>query len=219
MNNSEFPYQLYLVISEEACAGRDLVQVAEQAVKGGVDIVQLREKKDSFSTFLAKAGKLQEMLSRYNVPLIINDNLQVANVIGAYGIHVGNNDISPMEIRKNWSQCKILGYSIEYMDQLYNEHTYTADYLGISPVFRTPTKTDTVTEWGLHGIRQIREATTKPLVAIGNINADNAFDIINAGADCIAVVSAICKAINPEKAANKIKNQIEKSVKMAQNRY
>lgn len=105
---------------------------------------------------------------------------------------------------------KIIGYSIEHLSQLDNEQTVVSDYLGISPVFKTKTKTDTITEWGLDGIAKIRQLTEKPLVAIGSIHSGNAGAIINAGADCLAVVSAICGADNPQKAAYELKNEILK---------
>jgi thiamine-phosphate pyrophosphorylase len=207
-----FPYKLYLVISEDACKGRSLYDVAEMAVRGGVDIVQLREKFDNTEAFLQKAISLQEVLSKYNVPLIINDNLEVARRSHAYGIHVGNSDLPPTVIRGTWPECQCLGYSIEYLKQLVNKETHTSDYLGISPIFDTLTKQDTVTQWGLAGLRQIRGITDKPLVAIGNMNAQNAYDVIKAGADCLAVVSAICAAADPEKAASEIRNNIERAL-------
>ena len=200
------------MVSEEACRGRDIVNVTEQAIKGGVDLVQLREKQLNDETFIKTTLRLKEMLYRYNVPLIVNDNLQVAISGNAYGIHVGNNDVLPSKIKNLWPQCGMLGYSIEYLEQLDNSEIEYADYLGISPVFSTPTKTDTVTEWGLEGIRNIRSLTDKPLVAIGRMNESNAYDVIKAGADCLAVVSAICGADNPAKAAEAIRNQIEKAI-------
>lgn len=207
-----FTSRLYLVVSEEACLGRDIVNVTEQAVKGGVDLVQLREKQLNDNEFITTALRLKEMLDRYNIPLIVNDNLHVAISGNAYGIHVGNNDILPSKIKSLWPQCGMLGYSIEYLEQLNNGEIEYADYLGISPVFSTPTKTDTVTEWGLEGIRNIRNLTDKSLVAIGRMNESNAYDVIKAGADCLAVVSAICGADNPAKAAEAIRNQIEKAI-------
>ncbi|MDH7460955.1 thiamine phosphate synthase [Chitinophagaceae bacterium 26-R-25] len=207
-----FPYRLYLVISEEACNGRPLNDVAEMAIRGGVDIVQLREKFDDTEAFLQKALSLQNVLSKYNVPLLINDNLQVAMRSQAYGMHVGNSDLPPTVIREAWPQCQCLGYSIEYLEQLVSKETLTSDYLGISPIFDTLTKQDTVTQWGLAGLRQIRGITEKPLVAIGNMNAQNAYDVIKAGADCLAVVSAICGAADPEKAAHEIRSNIERAI-------
>ncbi|MDI3320388.1 thiamine phosphate synthase [Pinibacter soli] len=210
--NNVFPYRLYLVISEDACNGQPLNKVAEMAILGGVDIIQLREKFDTSEVFLKKAMSLQEVLYKYNVPLIINDNLDVARRSKAYGIHVGNSDLPPTVIREGWPECQCLGYSIEYLKQLISKETLVSDYLGISPIFDTLTKRDTVTQWGLAGLRQIRGITDKPLVAIGNMNAQNAYDVMKAGADCLAVVSAICGAADPEKAAGEIRGNIERAL-------
>ncbi|AQX06598.1 thiamine-phosphate diphosphorylase [Elizabethkingia meningoseptica] len=208
---SIFPYQLYLVISEEACSGKNFLDVAKAAILGGVDIIQLREKNCSTPDFLKKAHLLKEITDMYNVPLIINDNSEVALQVNTAGVHVGNNDQSPTSLRQHsFYRDKLIGYSIEYLNQLENEHTKNSDYLGISPVFTTATKTDTVTEWGLAGIEKIRALTNKPLVAIGNISVHNATEVIQAGADCLAVVSAICSAENPQEAAYQLKNKILK---------
>jgi thiamine-phosphate pyrophosphorylase len=205
-----FNYSLYLVTNEEACMGKPLLQVVEQAVKGGVDLVQIREKHLSTAAFETKAMQLKELLERYNVPLIVNDNLGVARGCAAAGIHVGNSDVVPKVVLREWQQCNILGYSLEQEAQVQNEHAELSDYLALSPVFSTATKKDTITEWGLTGIRKIRERTKKPLVAIGNINQQNARQVLVAGADCLAVVSAICSAENPAKAAEGLRNVIEK---------
>ena len=211
MSLSSFPYQLYLVISEADCAGKNFLEVAEQAILGGVDIIQLREKNSSTSSFLQKARQLIEITEKYNIPLIINDNIEVAEKVNAAGIHVGNSDASPVDLKQQTLiQNKMIGYSIEYLSQLENEQTSVSDYLGISPVFKTSTKTDTITEWGLGGVAKIRSLTDKPLVAIGSIHLGNAREVIQAGADCIAVVSAICSAPHPQKAAYELKNEILK---------
>ncbi len=208
----DFNYRLYLVTDDSACNGRKLETVVEEAVKGGVDLVQIREKTLPEQAFLDKTIRLKEMLDRYGIPLIVNDNLSVAIGSKAAGIHVGNNDISPAKINQDWPSCRILGYSLEYESQLKTANAELADYLALSPVFSTPTKTDTVTEWGLAGITRIRALTPQPLVAIGNININNAASIIQAGADCLAVVSAICSAPDPAKAAEKLRNEIEKAL-------
>ena len=213
MQNS-FPYRLYLVISEDSCPGKNFIDVAKQAIEGGVDIIQMREKNIDSAQFLEKALRLQDMLSKHQIPLIINDNLDVAMQCSAFGIHVGNSDISPVQIRSIWKDCHSLGYSIEYLEQLESDNSKVSDCLGISPVFQTATKKNTITEWGIKGIEKLRKLTDKPLIAIGNMNEENAFDVIKAGADCIAVVSAICHADNPAKAAAKIRNQIEKALSL-----
>jgi thiamine-phosphate pyrophosphorylase len=213
MHQQAFPYRLYLVTDEKACLGRDLVKITEAAVKGGVDLVQLREKDLNQKDFVEKALRLKEMLDRHNVPLIINDNLPVAKACFAAGIHVGNSDMSPVDIRREWPARHMIGYSIEEESQVTSDAARHADYLGISPVFSTPTKTDTVTEWGLDGVRKIRSHCAKPLVAIGGIKSDNAFAVMTAGADCLAVVSAICSASDPARAAERIRIEIEKALK------
>lgn len=207
----QFPYLLYLVISEKDCKERDLCEVAEQAILGGVDIIQLREKNSPIESFVKKAIQLKEITDKYEIPLIINDNIDVAKQVNAEGIHVGNSDIPPVLIREQWKEeKKLIGYSIESLDQLKNKQTNISDYLGISPIFKTPTKTDTIIEWGLNGISQIRALTAKPLVAIGNIHLNNAKAVLNAGADSIAVVSEICSAKDPKKAAYQLKNELLK---------
>ncbi|MCS4305018.1 thiamine phosphate synthase [Chryseobacterium sp. BIGb0232] len=211
MSINIFPYSLYLVISETDCMGKNFLKVAEQSILGGVDMIQLREKNDSTEVFLQKALQLIEITDKYGVPLIINDNITVTEKVNSAGIHVGNSDATPQDLRQRpLINNKIIGYSIEHLAQLDNEQTAAADYLGISPVFKTKTKTDTVIEWGLEGITQIRQITKKPLVAIGNIHLENARAVISAGADCLAVVSAICSAADPQKAAYELKNEIVK---------
>ncbi len=209
----KFPYRLYLVTDEKACGERDLIQVTEDAVKGGVDLVQLREKNLGQKAFLEKALRLKDVLDRYNIPLIINDNLEIAMECVAAGIHVGNSDVSPGEIRMKWPDNPIVGYSIEDESQVTGMSAQYSDYLGVSPVFSTPTKTDTVVEWGLAGIRKIRTISSKPLVAIGGIKKENARMVVAAGADCLAVVSAICSAANPAVAAEMFRNEIEKEIR------
>lgn len=210
MVKEKFLYRLCLVTDEKSCLGRDLIKVTEEAVKGGVDIVQLREKNLSQKMFLEKALRFREMLMCYNIPLIINDNLWVAQACEATGIHVGNADLSPDKIREKWPGNHLIGYSVEEISQVSSTSAQHSDYLGISPVFSTPTKTDTVVEWGLAGIHKIRAISSKPLVAIGGIKRENARMVISAGADCLAVVSAICSAHSPAVAAEMLRNEIEK---------
>ena len=207
---SPFPYKLYLVLSEADCKGKDFLKVAEESILGGVDVIQLREKNDDLETLIRKALQLKEITNHYQIPLIINDNLEVAKKVNATGIHVGTTDLPPVAIRAQWEITKCVGYSIEHLEQLDSEQTAASDYLGISPVFKTPTKTDTITEWGLEGIRTIRRLTNKPLVAIGNLDVHNVKSVIDAGADCIAVVSAICAATHPQKAAYQLKKELLK---------
>jgi thiamine-phosphate pyrophosphorylase len=205
--HNAFPYPLYLVLSEEACLHHPYLQVAEQAIKGGVDVIQLREKNCTTEQFKTKANQLKEITTKYDIPLIINDNLDVAVHIDAEGIHVGNSDVPPSKISEIWPN-KMIGYSIEYLRQFDLQEVDFAHHLGISPVFSTSTKKDTVVEWGISGVQQIRTLTEKPLIGIGNMNLSTITDVLNAGANSIAVVSAICHSKDPYKEALLLKSKI-----------
>ncbi|GAA4455408.1 thiamine phosphate synthase [Rurimicrobium arvi] len=210
-NTESFPYRLYLVISEDDCAGRDILRVTEQAILGGADIVQLREKSADEGYLLDLSIRMKALCGLYGIPLIINDHAGLAAHMQAAGVHVGNEDASPVFLRSQEAfRNRIIGYSVEATEQVYSDKALAADYLGISPVFRSATKTNTLTEWGLEGIAQIRSLTDKPLVAIGNMQLHNVRQVLQAGADCIAVVSAICGAADPQRAAADLKNEISK---------
>lgn len=207
--DQRFPFRLYLVISEADCWGRSLNWVAEEAILGGVELIQLREKQADRQTFLERARSLKAITDRHGVPLIINDRLDIAQEVSAFGIHVGQQDLPPEEVRRQWPDCRLLGYSVERPSDLEKTGAMLADCLGVSPVFPTSTKPDTVTAWGVDGLRDLRRRTDKPLIAIGGMNMENARTIVEAGADCIAVVSAICRADHPRAAAADLKHTID----------
>ncbi|WP_291789349.1 thiamine phosphate synthase [Cecembia sp.] len=209
MNQIVFPYRLYLVTDEDLCLGRDFFWVVEEAIKGGVDIVQLREKSLPLEDFIKKAEKLKFICDQYRVPLIINDSVEVAKKVDAQGLHIGQEDTGIIEARSLLGANKPLGLSLESMEDLYKPHSEEAWYYGVSPIYATPTKMDTKTEWGLEGLAQLRKATEKPLVAIGRIKIENSSSIISYGADCLAVVSGICSAPSPAHAAETFRKKIE----------
>jgi len=210
MTSDIFPYKLYLVTDEAACLGRDFFWVVEEALKGGVDLVQLREKYLPEKEFIYKAQKLKELCEKYNVPLIINDHASVAKAVQADGLHIGQNDAKMEVVKEMLGHGFPVGLSLEREVELTNSASDVAWYFGVSPIFSTPTKADTYTEWGLEGLQKLRRLTPKPLVAIGNIKITNAREVIAAGADCLAVVSGICSAPSPRKAAEEFKREIEK---------
>jgi thiamine-phosphate pyrophosphorylase len=198
-------YELYLVTDEKASRGRNIIDIVKQAVKGGVTIVQLREKELNTRQFAEKAYELKKILRPANIPLIINDRVDVALAVEADGVHIGQKDMPFGLVKKVIPGNMIIGLSVETIEQLKEAKELAVDYLGISPVFPTPVKTDfNEKPWGLEGLAKARKLTKHTLVAIGGINASNARDIINAGADGIAVVSGICAADNPEKAAREL---------------
>jgi thiamine-phosphate pyrophosphorylase len=198
-------YEVYLVTDKKAGRGRDIIEIVKQAVKGGVTIVQLREKELNTRQYVERATALKKILKPYNVPLIINDRVDIALAVDADGVHIGQNDMPLVLVRKIVPGNMIIGLSVETIQQVREAEELDVDYLGVSPVFSTPTKTDfDVKPWGLEGLRKAREVSKHILVGIGGINAENAEDVIKAGADGIAVVSGICSADNPEAASRKL---------------
>lgn len=198
---------LYLVTDQKLAGHRNLLEVVQKAIKGGVTVVQLREKDLSAREFYELGIRTKELLPP-DVPLLIDDRLDLALAIGTDGLHLGQRDL-PVEIaRKLLGPPAIIGLSVENLSQLQAAKQLPVDYLAISPVFSTPTKTDTGPAWGLDGLRTARELTCLPLVAIGGIDENNAASVIQAGADGVAVVSAICAAPDPEEAARRLKNII-----------
>jgi thiamine-phosphate pyrophosphorylase len=198
---SRVDYGLYLVSDRPLARGRPLQEVIASAVAGGCTVVQVREKEVSTREFLALAGAVRSVLASGFVPLIINDRIDVALACGADGVHLGQDDMPCAEARRFLDDRMIVGVSVSTVDEARRAEAEGADYLGVGPIFATPTKTDTPTPTGLAGLAAIRRATTLPLVGIGGVKATNARDVIAAGADGVAVVSAIMSAEDPERAA------------------
>ena len=195
---------IYLVTDTGACLGKSLESVVSDAVRAGVSVVQLREKKADTREFLEKTLALKAILKPAGVPLIINDRLDIALAAGADGVHLGQSDMPYAYARKLMGAKAIIGLSVETWEDVEEAQELDVAYLGVSPVFPTPTKTDTKEPWGLEGLQKIKEFSSHPLVAIGGINESNALEVIRAGADCLAVVSAICSADEPFEGARQL---------------
>ena len=202
-------YSLYLVTDRALSLGRSTVEVVRAAIRGGVSCVQLREKGCSTREFMDEARLLKALLAGTGVPLFINDRLDVALAVGADGVHLGQNDLAIADARRLVGNRMIIGISAESVADAIRAEAEGADYIGASPVFTTPTKTDTAPPLGLDGLRAIRRAVQLPLVAIGGINADNAAAVLRAGADGLAVVSAIVSAPCPRTAAAGLRQRIQ----------
>lgn len=200
--------RLYLVTDQALTRGRSLEDVVAAAVAGGVGCVQLREKALATGEFLAHALALKRLLAPVGVPLVINDRIDVALACGADGVHLGQSDLPPEEARRLLPPHVFIGWSVETPQDVRRAASLPVDYLGVSPVFDTPTKTDTRPAWGLAGLRQVRAMTALPLVAIGGIHCGNAAEVLRAGADGLAVVSALCAADDPRAAALAMQEQM-----------
>jgi thiamine-phosphate pyrophosphorylase len=213
MKQNNIDYSLYLVTDRGLAKGRSTLDIVIAAVRGGVTCVQLREKECSTLAFIEQALTIKEYLQSRGVPLIINDRVDVALAIEADGVHLGQTDM-PLDIAKTiLGDVMIIGISAESLEDAVAAEKGGADYLGISPIYDTPTKTDTAPPLGLEGLREIREKVNLPLVGIGGLNRDNAAAVIQHGGDGVAVVSAIVAADDPVQAAGDLKQIIDEAKK------
>jgi thiamine-phosphate pyrophosphorylase len=200
---------LYLVTDRDLSLGRSLDWVVEKAAKGGVTIVQLREKNMETRDFIEEAQRIQKILKPYNIPLLINDRVDVALAIDADGVHLGQKDMPYQMARNILGDKAIIGLSVESIEQAKKANQFDVDYIAISPVFTTPTKEELTQELGIKGVKEITSLSRHPAVGIGSIKAYNAQEIIEAGADGIAVVSGICSADDPEEAASELRKKVQ----------
>lgn len=193
--------KLYLVTDRDLSLGRPLEEIVSEAVAGGVTMVQLREKDAATGEFVELGRRLMSLLKPLGVPLIINDRVDVALAVDADGVHIGQSDMSYSDARRLLDPEKIIGLSVENFEDLESANKLDVDYIGISPVYGTPTKTDTAEPFGLEGLRKAVEMSVHPTVAIGGMNVATVGEVIAAGTDGVAVVSAICSAESPRDAA------------------
>lgn len=204
--------KLYLVTDRDLSLGRSLEEVVSEAVKGGITIVQLREKEASTGEFVALARRLMSILKPLGIPLIINDRVDVALAVDADGVHIGQSDMAYADARRLLGPDKIIGLSVESLEDLEAANALDVDYVGISPVYGTPTKTDTAEPFGLEGLRKAVEMSVHPTVAIGGMNARTIGEVMEAGADGVAVVSAICSAEDIRKATYELRAIVETKI-------
>ncbi|MBN2062544.1 MAG: thiamine phosphate synthase [Deltaproteobacteria bacterium] len=201
-------YSLYLVTDRGLSRGRPTIEIVKSAVRGGVTVVQLREKHITTKEYIREALEIKGFLNEKNIPLIINDRIDIAMAVEADGVHIGQNDM-PLETAKNILKGSMLiGVSVESVEDAIEADIAGADYISVSPVFPTPTKTDTAPALGLEGIARISALIKKPVIGIGGINKMNCAEVIRSGANGISVVSAVCSAEDPELAARELKEII-----------
>ncbi len=202
-------YILYLVTDAGLSHGRSHLGIVEAAIRGGVTIVQYREKNASTRRMIEEADVLCRLCRASGISFIVNDRLDVALAVEADGIHVGQDDMPASRARRLLGRNKILGVSAGSVEEARKAVDDGADYIGASPVFSTPTKPDAPPPLGIEGLRRITQAVQIPVVAIGGINAGNAAAMREAGAAGIAVVSAIVAAEDVEEAARALRAAVE----------
>lgn len=191
---------LYAVTDSAWLSGRTLPEVVREALEGGVTFLQIREKELPYDEFLVLAEKVKKVTDEYQVPYVVNDEVEIAKAVDADGVHIGQSDRTLADARALLGTDKIIGVSVQTVEQAVEAEKNGADYLGVGSVFTTSTKLD-ADAVSLETLREICDAVSIPVVAIGGIHAGNVPDLKESHVDGIAVVSAIFAAKDIKKAA------------------
>ncbi len=201
---------LYLVTDREKYSTLDEFKKAiTLAVKGGVTAVQLREKDPDFSRYCEVAAFIKPVLDENNIPLIINDNPEVAKAVGTPWIHLGQKDCTVSDARRIIGDGAIIGLSVETEEQAYNALNQSLNYIAISPILASKSRPDLTNPWGLEKAKRFCSQTSVPIVAIGGINKNNVHQVLDCGVSGICVISAILHQPCPQKAARELKAIID----------
>ncbi len=208
---SNLDFRLYLITDPALAGERSLLDVVDKASANGVGLVQLRDKGAEARDLLAIAEALKALLLPKGVPLVVNDRVDVAAAAGV-GCHIGQSDLPPAAAREILGRDAIIGLSLDRVEQTEDADPACLDYVAHGPFAATGTKTDAGKPVGTEGIERVRALTSLPLVAIGGIDATNAADAIRAGADGVAVVSAIMAARDPGAAARVLNNVVTRTL-------
>ena len=202
--------KLYFICGTTTCLGKDLYTVVEDALKGGITLFQFREKGEGAlegSEKVELAIKLQDLCKKYNVPFIVNDDIELALEIDADGVHVGQDDLGVDEIRKLIPN-KIIGLSIGNEEELKQSKVEYVDYVGVGPVYVTQSKDDAGGAIGYEGLELMRKLLPQmPLVAIGGIQTQHIKDVMKTNVDGVSIISAISYSDNIEKTVREMIEQ------------
>jgi len=201
-------WKLCLVADTEAAGKRDILVIIKEAVEGGATLVQLRSKNLSAREFFEISLRASEFLKTKNIPLLINDRVDIALACQAAGVHLGQQDLSLDQARKILGKSNLVGISVNTVEEAIRAEQGGADYLGVGPIFSTLSKKDTRPVLSPKGLQAIREKVNIPILAIGGIDAKNAREVMESGASGIAVISAIVNAKNVRKATRELREAI-----------
>lgn len=208
-------WTLYVITDAQLSRGRSHLEVAREAIKGGASLIQFRDKEMTTRELVETARRLKELTKKKGVPFIINDRLDVALAVDADGVHVGQDDMPAALTRQLIGPDKILGVSASTVEEALQAEREGADYVSASPVFTTPTKPDAPPPTGLEGLRAIVEAVNLPVIAIGGINEENVTEVMEAGAQGVAVISAVVSAPDIAAASRRLRETVEAARKGA----
>jgi thiamine-phosphate pyrophosphorylase len=204
-------WRLYVIVDRTVCGSRDLADVTASAIRGGADVIQLRDKRASDVQLIAAARRLLLLTRSAGIPLIVNDRPEVCLASGADGLHLGQDDLPVEEARRLLGPERLIGRSTHGVEQAQEAQAQLVDYIGFGPVFPTPTKPD-YGSIGTARITQVLPHVRTPMVCIGGIDEGNVRTVLEAGATCVAVVRAVCAASDPEAAARALKQIITQTI-------
>ncbi len=200
---------VYLVLDPDLCGGaQGMIDTTRAAVQNGATCVQLRAPQWKKRELVECGRALKALLVGTGVPLIINDHADVCLAVNAEGLHVGQDDLSPEDARAIIGSDRVLGLSVSDMDELQNVNASLVDHLGIGPIFSTATKKDAGSALGIEGFAALARLKPCPVVAIGSVKTPIVADLMHAGADGVAVVSAICGQPDPAAATRQLANAV-----------
>ncbi|MFW6174746.1 MAG: thiamine phosphate synthase [Chloroflexota bacterium] len=199
---------LYVILDPDHTGGRPLLEVARAALRGGASMLQLRDKRSGKRGMLDTARELKGICDEHGALLIVNDHGDVAALSGADGLHVGQNDLPVRDARHILLPHQLIGTSNALLEEALVSDASEADYIAVGAMYETGTKSDTRPA-GLETLRRVRERVKTPIVAIGGIKASNIAPVVQAGADAICVISAVCLAEDPEWAARELVENIQ----------
>lgn len=207
-------YKLMLVTQQGNIPTQDYVKFIQTCAASGITSVQLREKNKPYAALLELGKNIQEILAPYLIPLIINDNIELALALDAAGVHLGQTDCCPQKARDQLGPKKIIGVSIDSLANLQHANQLPINYVGIGSIFPTQNKTNVTHFWGTAGLKQVAPLSTHPIIAIGGINEHNATEVMLAGAHGIAAIGAFHHAVDLPATTKKLRqiiNNIQRS--------
>lgn len=197
-------WTLCLIADIDAAGGKDLPDIIRAGIAGGVTLVQLRAKRQSTRAFSDQAKHIARLLKPQGIPFIINDRIDIALACGADGVHLGREDLSLPDARRIFGSAGIIGISVNTVEEARTAEKGGADYLGVGPIFPTSSKSRLRPLLGIEGLRRIRKQVRLPLLAIGGISSENVVPVRRAGADGVAVISALMTAPDITDAASRL---------------
>ena len=186
-------------------------QLAEMAIRGGADTIQFRQKIGTTRQLVETAQSVQSVCAQYGVPLIVNDRADIALAVGSEGVHLGQDDLPVSIGRRMVPSETIIGASARTEEKILAAITDGADYIGVGPIYQTSSKPDAESAKGLKALRRMCEIAQCPVIAIGGITAETAYDVVRAGAHGIAVISAVCKPPHPVAATQRLFDEIQRA--------